>query len=225
MLDTIEADWDRVRQTASDHGRDASALKLGINRITILEDGGLEAAAERLGEMREIGFDHAIANLHPGAANPEALLQEFAATHLGRSAGRLGARIQSSHCSLAWTPRLFKVRPVRLAWTPMPVQSSPHSLEWMPKLFKVRPHSLEWMPKAVQSSTRSLGWMPRLFKVRPVRLGGCRGYSKFDPFAWVDAAAIQSSPRSLEWMTILFKVRAVRLNTAACCSNLSVKVE
>ena len=82
MLDTIEADWDRVRQTASDHGRDASALKLGINRITILEDGGLEAAAERLGEMREIGFDHAIANLHPGAANPEALLQEFAATHL-----------------------------------------------------------------------------------------------------------------------------------------------
>ena len=82
MLDTIEADWDRVRQTASDHGRDASALKLGINRITILEDGGLEAANERLGEMREIGFDHAIANLHPGAANPEALLQEFAATHL-----------------------------------------------------------------------------------------------------------------------------------------------
>ena len=69
-------------RSASDHGRDASALKLGINRITILEDGGLEAAAERLGEMREIGFDHAIANLHPGAANPEELLQEFAATHL-----------------------------------------------------------------------------------------------------------------------------------------------
>ena len=83
MLDTLEADWDRVRQTAAAHGRDASALRLGINRITVLEDGGLAAAAERLAEMRALGFDHVIANLHPAARDPEALLQEFAATHLG----------------------------------------------------------------------------------------------------------------------------------------------
>ncbi len=87
MLDTLAEDWDRVRQAASDAGRDASALRLGINRITVLEEGGLEQAAERLGEMRALGFDHAVANLHPATADPEGLLGEFAAAHLSALQG------------------------------------------------------------------------------------------------------------------------------------------
>ena len=83
MLDTLQSDWDQVRQAAADAGRDASALRLGINRIAVLEEGRLGEAAERLGEMRDLGFDHAIANLHPAAADPESLLQQFAAEHLG----------------------------------------------------------------------------------------------------------------------------------------------
>ena len=78
----------RVRQAASDAGREAAALRLGINRIAVLEEGRLAEAAERLGEMRALGFDHAIANLHPATADPEALLGEFAAEHLGALQGK-----------------------------------------------------------------------------------------------------------------------------------------
>ena len=37
--------------------------------------------------MRALGFDHAIANLHPATPDPEALLGEFAAEHLGALQG------------------------------------------------------------------------------------------------------------------------------------------
>ena len=76
-----------MRQAAADAGRDAGALRLGINRIAALEEGRLGEAAERLGEMRALGFDHAIVNLHPAAPDPEALLQQFAAEHLGALQG------------------------------------------------------------------------------------------------------------------------------------------
>ena len=82
MLDTLEADWDLVRSAAEEAGRDPAALKLGINRITMLADDGLEQAAQDLAAVKERGFDHAIAGIHPAVRDAEALLHKFAADYL-----------------------------------------------------------------------------------------------------------------------------------------------
>ena len=81
MLDTLEEDWALVKSTAESHGRDPSQLTLAINRITVLAEDTIDEAAETLNEMKSRGFDHAIANLHPGS-DAEAVLAEFAGQHL-----------------------------------------------------------------------------------------------------------------------------------------------
>ena len=81
MLDTLEDDWALVQAEAEAHGRDAGQLQLMINRITELGPNSLDQAAETLQAMKERGFNHAIANLQPGA-DAEAVLEAFAEQHL-----------------------------------------------------------------------------------------------------------------------------------------------
>lgn len=81
MLDTLESDFERARQAAADAGRDPAELQLAVNRVAVLRDGGLAEAAETLAGLKERGVDHAVVNLHP-AADPHALLEQFAADHL-----------------------------------------------------------------------------------------------------------------------------------------------
>jgi len=81
MLDTLESDFDRARQAASEAGRDASVLRLAVNRAALLRQGGLAEAAETLAGLRERGVDHAVVNLHP-AEDPRSLLDAFAGEYL-----------------------------------------------------------------------------------------------------------------------------------------------
>ena len=81
MLDTLESDFDRARQAASDAGREPGDLRLAMNRVALLRGGGLSEAADTLVRLRERGVDHAINNLHP-AEDPRALLEPFAADYL-----------------------------------------------------------------------------------------------------------------------------------------------
>ena len=87
MLGTLEADWDLVRSAAEEAGRDPAGLQLGINRITVLEAGNLDRAAQELAAVKERGFDHAIAGIHPATADVETLLRTFAADHLAALQG------------------------------------------------------------------------------------------------------------------------------------------
>lgn len=81
MLDTLESDFDRARQAASDVGRDPSKLQLAMNRVALLREGGLSEAADTLASLRARGVDHAVVNLHP-AEDPRALLESFATDYL-----------------------------------------------------------------------------------------------------------------------------------------------
>ena len=82
MLDTLEPDFDRARQAASDAGRDPAALQLAINRVTVIGDDTLSEAADVLAGLKDRGVDHAVAILHPTVPDPAATLQRFAADHL-----------------------------------------------------------------------------------------------------------------------------------------------
>ncbi len=82
MLDTLESDFDRARQAANDAGRDAAALQLAINRVTVIGDDTLSEASDVLAGLKDRGVDHAIAILHPTVPDPAATLQRFAADHL-----------------------------------------------------------------------------------------------------------------------------------------------
>ena len=81
MLNTLDEDWALVKSEAEANGRDASALSLMINRITVIAEDTIDEAAETLNEIKSRGFDHAIANLHP-ASDAEAVLAEFSGKHL-----------------------------------------------------------------------------------------------------------------------------------------------
>ena len=82
MLDTLESDFDRARQAANDAGRDAAALQLAINRVTVIGDDTLSEASDALAGLKDRGVDHAVAILHPTVPDPAATLQRFAADHL-----------------------------------------------------------------------------------------------------------------------------------------------
>lgn len=82
MLGTLEADFDRARQAANDAGRDAAALQLAINRVTVIGSDTMSQAAETLAALKDRGVDHAIAVLDHREPDAAGTLQRFAADHL-----------------------------------------------------------------------------------------------------------------------------------------------
>ena len=78
----VELIFKICQQAASEAGRDASDLRLAVNRAALLQHGGLDEAAETLAGLRERGVDHAVVNLHP-AEDVSTLLDSFASDYLG----------------------------------------------------------------------------------------------------------------------------------------------
>ena len=82
-LPTLEQSFGCAKEAAAKAGRDPSKLKLAVEGAAVLQSEKLDEAAERLGKLRELGVDHAIAAVHPRELmNATPILEAFAAKHL-----------------------------------------------------------------------------------------------------------------------------------------------
>ena len=82
MLPTLAEDFDRAREAAVAAGRSPDALRLAINRVTVIARDRLTEAADTLAGLKERGVHHAIASVDARDPDPTSLLEEFAEAHL-----------------------------------------------------------------------------------------------------------------------------------------------
>jgi len=83
MLPRLREHFAIAQESAAAAGRDPSRLMLAVDGMAVLAPDRLAQTAEQLAGLRELGVGHAIVNVHPRQmAEPEGLLEEFAARHL-----------------------------------------------------------------------------------------------------------------------------------------------
>lgn len=82
-LPTLRDDFEIAREAARKAGRDPDALRITLEGGGVLTPDNLEAAAEGLHRLKEMGLFHVIVGVHPRhMAEATPILEEFGAKHL-----------------------------------------------------------------------------------------------------------------------------------------------
>lgn len=82
MLENLQADFERAKSWAVRYNRDPEKLELAVNRVAVLSSDTKQQAADELVRLKDLGVHHAILNLHPAEADPQALIEEFSTEYL-----------------------------------------------------------------------------------------------------------------------------------------------